>query len=79
MHAFCFPLGQFRVGPHRLRVETEHQIDRPDRICQVCHLQDVETEVHFIYGFPVYYEIRGRLHFLFRDSRALVKIFKYPD
>jgi hypothetical protein len=27
VHALCIPLGQFKVGSHRLRVETDHQID----------------------------------------------------
>jgi hypothetical protein len=52
VHALCIPLGQFRVGSHRLRVETDHQIDRSDRICQLCHLQEVETEEHFIFSLP---------------------------
>ena len=62
MHALRIPLGQLRVGSHRLRVETDHQIDRPDRIYQLCHLQEVETESHFIFRCPIYYEIIGQLH-----------------
>lgn len=50
MYALRIPLGQFRIGSHRLRVETNHQVDRLDKLCQVCHLQEVETEVHFILG-----------------------------
>ena len=79
MHALHIPLGQFRVGSHRVRVQMDHQIDRPYRICQVCHLQEVETEVNFISGCPIYYEIRGRFHCLFRDSQTLASFFKYPD
>lgn len=53
------PLGQFRVGSHRLRVDVDHQIDLLDRICQLCHLWEVETKEHFIFRCPIYYEIRG--------------------
>ena len=79
VHALHIPLGQFRVGSHRLRVETDHQVDRLDRLCQVCHLQEVETEVHFILRCSVYYEIIGRFHCLFRDSQTLTEFFRYPD
>jgi hypothetical protein len=71
VHALRIPLGQFRVGSHRLRVETDHQIDRPDRICQLCQLQEVETEEHFIFRCPIYYEIRGQFHCLFRGTQTL--------
>jgi hypothetical protein len=37
-HALRIPVGQFRVGSHRLRVESNHQIDRPDKICRLCPL-----------------------------------------
>jgi hypothetical protein len=33
MHALLIPFGQFKVGSHKLRVETDHQIDRSDKIC----------------------------------------------
>jgi hypothetical protein len=78
-HALWIPLGQFRVGSHRLRVETDHQIDRPDRICQLCQLQEVETEEHFIFRCPIYYEIRGQFHCLFRGAQTLTGFFSYPD
>jgi len=79
MHALRIPLGQFRVGSYRLQVETDHQVDRLDKLYHVCHLQEVEIEVHFILGCPVYYEIRGRFHCLFKDSRTLAEFFRYPD
>lgn len=79
IHALHIPLSQFNIDSHRLRVETDHQIDKPDRICQLCHLQEVEVEVHFIFGCPVYYKIIGRFHCLFKDSQTLIDFFKYPD
>lgn len=79
MHALRIPLGQFRVGSHRLRVETDHQIERVDRTCRLCHTQEVETEWHFIFGCPIYYEIRGRYHCLFRGPQNLSSFFSYTD
>ena len=79
MHALRVPLGQFRVGSHRLRVESDHQIDRSDRICQLYHLQEVETESHFIFRCPVYYEIRGRFYCLFREAQTLAVFIRYTD
>ena len=64
MHSFHIPLSQFRVGFHRLQVETDHQIDRSDRICQLCHLLKVETE---------------ELHFLLRGTKTLTSLLRDPD
>ena len=79
MHALRIPLGQFRVGSHRLRVEGDHQIDQSDRIVQLCCLQEVETEEHFIFRCPIYYERRGRFHCLFREPQAISSLFRFPD
>jgi hypothetical protein len=67
------------VGSHRLRVETDHQTIRAERICQLCHLHEVETEEHFIFRCPIYYEIRGRFHCLFRGIQTLSSFFRYSD
>ena len=79
MHALQIPLEQFKVGSHRLRVDSDHQIDRSERICQLCHLQEVETESHFIFRCLIYYEIRGRFYCLFRAPQTLAAFFKYTD
>ena len=79
MHALRIPLGQFRVGSHSIRVESDHQIDRSDRIFQLCHLQEVETESQFIFRCLVYYEIRGRYHCLIRGPQNLAAFFRYID
>jgi hypothetical protein len=39
----------------------------------------VETEVHFIFRCPIYYEIRGRFHCLFKESQTLTGFFRYLD
>lgn len=68
MHWVKIPLGQPRVSSHRLRVETNHHIPQSTRIYQVCHLQELETKQHLISRCPIYYEIRGHYHCLYRDS-----------
>ncbi|KAH9303687.1 hypothetical protein KI387_008091, partial [Taxus chinensis] len=78
LQALRISLGQFRVGSHRLRVE-DHQLDRSERICQLCSLQEVETEEHFIFRCPIYYEIRGRFHCLFREHPSFAAFFRYCD
>lgn len=55
IYVLRIPLGQFRVGSHRLRVDVDHQIDPLDRICQLCHLWEVYTKEHFIFRCPIYY------------------------
>jgi len=82
MRALKIPLGQFWVGSHWLRVEAEYHIPRVDRTYQLCHLQAtvIETEEHFIFRFPIYYEIEGQYYHVFRDSRnSLSILFQYPD
>jgi hypothetical protein len=79
VHALHVSLGQFRVGSHRLRVEIDHHIDQSYKICQLCHLHEVETEEHFIFCCPIYYEIRGRFHCLFRGIQTLIGFFRYFD
>jgi hypothetical protein len=80
MHSLRIPLGQLQVGSHRLQIETDHHIPRSDRICQMCHLQEPETEMHLIFRCPLYYEIRGHYHCLYRDSGgSLSTFFLYQD
>jgi hypothetical protein len=76
-HALRISPGQLRVESHRLRVETNHQIDRPDRIYQLCQLQEVKTKEHFIFRCPIYYEIRGLFHCLFKGMQTLTIFFRY--
>ena len=78
-HALRFSLGSFRVGSHRLRVQTDHHMDRADRLCQLCTLAEIETEHHFIFRCSRYYEIRGRFYCLFRDCSSLSMFFSYID
>ena len=70
-HTLFISLGSFRVGSHQLHIQTGHQIDRKDRIYLLCHLREVETESHFIFCCPIYYEIRGRFYCLFRECQSL--------
>jgi hypothetical protein len=75
MHSLRIPLGQLLVGSHRLWIETNHHIPQYDRICQMCHLHEPKTEMHLIFRCPLYYEIRGHYHCLYRDSKGLPLYF----
>ena len=39
----------------------------------------METKSHFIFRCPIYYEMRGRFHCLFRGTQTLAAFFKYID
>jgi hypothetical protein len=61
-------------------VEIDHHIPRSDRVYQMCHLQEPESERHLIFWCLVYYEIRGRYYCLYRDSGgSLSTFFRYQD
>ena len=80
MHPLRIPLGQLQVRSHRPQIETNHHIPRSDRIRQMCHLQEPKTEVHLIFRCPIYYEIEGCFHCLYRESRSsLSTFFRYQD
>ena len=80
-HGLRCVIGQMRTSPHQLEIETGRfrGIPAKDRTCQLCH-REPETELHFICHCPVYYEIRGRYHCLFRDRFGpLSKVMSFPD
>ncbi|KAJ7533866.1 hypothetical protein O6H91_13G068200 [Diphasiastrum complanatum] len=81
-HGLRFLLGQFRVSSHQLAIETGRFqcTPREERICQLCSLAMVESEEHFLFTCPVYYEIRGRYHCLFRQTHVTLRsLISYED
>ena len=58
-----FMLARFRMGAHRLNVESERWkfpvIPRSQRICQCCNLGVVEDELHLLYC-PFYTDLRSQ-------------------
>jgi hypothetical protein len=80
MHSLRIPLGQLRVGSHRLWIETDHHIPRLIGSTKCATYRSLEIEMHLIFRCPIYYEIRGRYHCLYRDSRgSLSTFFRYQD
>ena len=77
--ALRISLGSFRVGSHRLRAQSDHQIAREERTCVLCTSGEVENEAHFLFRCPIYYEIRGRFFCLFRECFSLYDFFSYYD
>lgn len=80
MHSLRISLEQFQVGSHKLQIETYHHIPQFVRICQTCHLQELETKMHLIFRCSLYYEIKGHYHCLYWYLRgSLSTFFRYQD
>ena len=80
-HSIRCIIGQFCTSSHNLEIETGRfrGIQAKDRLCQLRRIEP-ETEMHHICRCPVYYEIRGRFHCLFRDGFGpLTKVMNYTD
>ena len=74
-------IGQIRTSSHNLEIETGRfrGIQGEERICQLCRIEP-ETEEHHVCCCPVYYEIRGRFHCLFREGFGpLSRVMNYID
>ena len=68
-HGIRCAIGQIRTSSHNLEIEIVRVggIQTEDKICQLSHIEP-ETELHHLCRCPVYYEIRGRFHFLFIEG-----------
>ena len=80
-HGIRCAIGQMRTSSHQLEIETGRfrGVLAEARICQLCHIEP-ETELHHICHCPVYYEIRGRFHCLFREGFGpLARVMRYQD
>ena len=57
---FLQQIAKFRLSSHKLQVEIgrHSNIQRNNRICQHCNLNDVEDEYHFILVCPAYNYLR---------------------
>ena len=59
--------AQFRLGAHRLRIETDRfnskqeYIPPENRICKMCNLNCIEDETHFLIECPAYSLLREEL------------------
>ena len=69
------------TSSHNLEIETGgfRGIQAEDRMCQLGRIEP-ETELHHLCSCPVYYEIRGRFHCLFREGFGpLTRAMNYID
>jgi len=56
-------IAKLRLSSHKLFIETgRHQnIDRDQRKCILCNLNDIEDEFHFVLKCPYYNDVRNAL------------------
>ena len=62
---------KIRISAHKLNIESGRykNIDRTERICNVCNSNDIEDEYHFILQCPLYNDLR----------KKLIKIYYYRN
>ena len=74
-----FALIKFRLGSHRLRVETDRWLPRKPpigkRICRHCVMNAVENEQHFLFDRPFYTGIRQQHTVLFGPDQGSIRLF----
>jgi hypothetical protein len=53
---------RLRIYSHRLRLETGRYVglERDNRICEKCHMNVVENEIHFVIECPFYKEKKNQ-------------------
>jgi hypothetical protein len=68
----------FRLSSHSLDIETGrfNGIDRSDRICRLCSLNQIESEYHFLLCCPAYANIRNKYfgHLPWPNTNTFVNI-----
>ena len=65
--------AQIRGGILPLHIETGRYVglDEADRICQMCELNEIENEYHFVLYCPLYERVRGELFSKLKYSNVL--------
>ena len=80
-HGIQGVIGQKCTSSHQLEIETGRfrGVPAKARICQLCHIEK-ERELHHIRHCPVYYEIQGCFHCLFREGFGpLARVMRDQD
>lgn len=75
-------IAKIRLSSHSLNIETgrHRNIDRSQRKCTLCNLNDLEDEYHFILICPVYSELRkAYLQKYFYVKPSMFKFLKLLD
>ena len=65
------------LSSHQLCIETgkHREVERNERKCVLCDLNDIEDEYHFVYICPVYYNLRRQYFQKYFYVRPSVYIF----
>ena len=76
-------ITKFLSSNHRLRIETGRHTDpttpRKDRLCQLCDMNKVEDESHFILECPTYDSIRRESAIQFENYSSPESIFHLEE
>ena len=74
-------ISKFMCSNHTLRIETgrHNMTPREDRRCQLCQLDEVEDEDHFIMKCPAYTEIRQQSPITFQNYTNTEAIFHLEE
>ena len=72
-------LSSFRLVSHRLEIEMgrHNNIPREQRFCNVCNMQQTESEYHFLLVCPAYNDLRVK--FLPRYCMSWPKLHKFDN
>ena len=71
-------LAQLRIGilPLNIEVGRYYGIDLENRVCTLCHQNEVEDEIHFMMLCPIYSNIRS---YYFDKFKLLIEGFNQLD
>ena len=74
-------ISKFLCSNHRLRIETGRHIGTPreERLCQLCDMNKVENETHFILECPTYDPIRRESPIQFENYTSPEAIFHLEE
>ena len=74
-------LTKLRISAHKLRIESARygrdRIERQERVCQLCDINEIEDEFHFVLKCKTYNELRVK--FIKRYFYVHTSMFKFLE
>ena len=74
-------ISKFMCSNHTLRIETgrHDNLPREERLCQLCNIEEIEDEDHFIRKCPTYEQIRQEAAINFPNYNSTEAIFHLEE